>query len=403
MPRTWQTPLVVILSAGLVFALSAGMRQTFGLFLIPMTEELGWGRGSFAFPIALMTLVMGVLAPVMGGIADKYGAGKVMLLGGVLWAFGLYGMSIAITPLMLTAVMGGVIGLGTASTSVAISFGAAGRMIPEAERSRALGMITAIGSFGQMLLLPVGQFFISWLGWRKALSSLALLMVGVIPSALGLSGSRGKEQEKGGEQSLSQALREAGHRGFLLLTAGFFICGIHVSFIQVHLPAYAVDQGLDPEIGAWALFLVGMFNILGAYTWGGWGGRYSKKRLLSTIYISRSVLFSVLLLVPKTNITVLGFSAVMGFLWFGTLPLTSGLVGQFFGVRYLSTLFGIVYASHQAGGFVGAWLGGLVYDATQSYDLMWYLSIALGLFSAGLHAPINEQPVERLVVVEEAG
>jgi MFS family permease len=393
----WQTPLVIMFCGALVFMLSAGTRQTFGLFLRPMSTDLGWGREVFALSVAILTLFMGAVSPFMGALADRYGSGRVILFGGVLWAAGLYAMAHASSPLAITLATGLVVGLGAAATSVSIAIGAVGRQVPEAMRSKALGIVTAGGSVGQMLVLPLAQGMISWLGWQTALALLGGIMVLLIPAALGVGG-RPASPTAGG-LGLGQSLREAvRHRGFLLLTAGFFVCGFHVSFIGVHLPSYVVDRGIAPGIGAAALFLIGLFNILGSYAWGRWGGRHSKKWLLSSLYLTRGVVITVFFLVPATVTSVLVFAAAMGFLWLGTVPLTSGLVGQIFGVRYLSTLFGIVFFSHQVGGFLGAWLGGVIFDATHSYNLMWLFSIALALFSALVHLPIDEQPLVRPIL-----
>jgi predicted MFS family arabinose efflux permease len=304
-------------------------------------------------------------------------------------------MARAASPLGIALATGLVVGLGASATSVSIAIGAVGRQVPEAMRSRALGVVTAGGSVGQMLVLPAAQGLIAWLGWQTALMALGGIMVLMIPAALGVSGKPAALAPGG--QRIGQALTEAGgHRSYLLLTAGFFVCGFHVSFIATHLPSFVVDSGIAAGIGAVALVLIGVFNILGSYTWGRWGGRRSKKRLLSTIYFTRAVVIALFFVIPPSAVSVLVFAAVMGFLWLGTVPLTSGLVGQMFGVRYLSMLFGVVFFSHQVGGFLGAWLGGAVFDATRSYDLMWLISIALGVLSGLLHLPIDERPVERL-------
>jgi len=380
-----------------VFMLSAGARQTFGLFLHPMTTELGWGREVFALAVAVATLVLGGVTPFMGAVADKYGSGRVVLFGAVLWALGLYAMAHAASPLGLLVSAGIIVGFGASATSVSIAIGAVGRQVPDALRSKALGVVTAGGSVGQMLVLPLAQGLIAWLGWKLALTLLGAIMVFLVPAAAGLSGRPAGEAHAGGGPGVAAALTEAGgHRGYLLLTAGFFVCGFHVSFIATHLPSFVVDSGIAPGIGATALFLIGLFNILGSYAWGGWGGRHSKKYLLSTLYLSRAVLISLFYAVEPTPVTVLVFAGAMGFLWLGTVPLTSGLVGQIFGVRYLSMLFGIVFFSHQVGGFLGAWLGGYIFDVTHSYDLMWLFSIGLGIAAAVVHLPIDDKPVTRI-------
>jgi predicted MFS family arabinose efflux permease len=388
-----------MICGALVFMLSAGTRQTFGLYLHPMSSAQGWGREVFALAVAVLTLLMGAVTPFMGAVADRYGSGRVILFGGALWALGLYLMAAATTPLAITLATGVVVGLGASATSVSIAIGAVGRQVPEHLRSRALGVVTAGGSVGQMLVLPLAQGLIAWLDWKLALMSMGALMVLLIPAALGVGG-RPVADPGAGSQRVGHALVEAGrHQGFLLLTAGFFVCGFHVSFIATHLPSFVVDSGLPAGVGAAALFLVGVFNIFGSYTWGRLGGRRRKKRLLSVLYLARAALIGGFLAVPVSAASVLVFASAMGFLWLGTVPLTSGLVGQIFGVRYLSTLFGIVFFSHQVGGFLGAWLGGYVFDTTHSYTLMWLFSIALGIASALLHMPIDDKPVARVGTV----
>ncbi|HKJ00301.1 MAG TPA: MFS transporter [bacterium] len=390
-----------MLCGALVFMLSAGTRQSFGLFLRPMSSELGWGREVFGFSVALATLVIGGVAPFMGAVADRFGSGRVILLGGMLWALGLFGMAHSSTPLAMTLFTGLVVGMGAAATSVSIAIGAVGRQVPDAMRSKALGVVTSGGSVGQMLVLPLAQGLIAWLDWRLAMTLLGGIMVLLIPAALGLGARPVSGSGHGDSQRITQALAEAGgHRGFLLLTAGFFVCGFHVSFIATHLPSYVVDSGLLPSVGAAALFLIGLFNVAGSYAWGRWGGLHSKKYLLSTIYLARAAVITVFLLVPVSTLSVLLFAGAMGFLWLGTVPLTSGLVGQIFGVRYLSTLFGIVFFSHQVGGFLGAWLGGYLYDVTHSYTLVWLIAIALGVFSALVHLPIDDKPVQRIAMAK---
>lgn len=396
MTRKWQSPLVIMMGGAMVMLLVTGMRQAFGLFQIPITTEMGWGREVFSLSMAIMGLLMGFLSPLTGGIADRYGAGRVLLTGGVLWALGIYLMSTSTTPLMLILSIGIVIGLGTACTSVSIAMGATGRMVPDDMRSRALGFVAAGASTGQLLLTPLGHGLITWFGWKTALKLLSLAMAGMIPAALGLSGKMKVEAPETKGQTIRQSLAEASrHRGYLMLTAGFFVCGFHVSFVGVHLPAFAVDQGLSPGVGAWALTLLGAWNVFGSILWGRWGDRYRKKYLLSMLYSIRAVLFLLVLVVPINNVTIFLFAGVMGFTWLSTVPLTTGVVGDIFGVRYLSTLFGFVFASHQVGAFLGAWLGGRIFDATQSYDLMWMLSVALAVFSALIHLPIPDQPLRR--------
>jgi predicted MFS family arabinose efflux permease len=275
---------------------------------------------------------------------------------------------------------------------------AIGRQVPEEHRSWALGIGTAAGSLGQFLIVPLGQGFITLYGWQTALVLLALLTLVTVPLALPLAGRT--PEEPGRRQSLAEALVEAGgHGGYRLLVLGFFVCGFHVAFIQTHLPAFLVDRGLDPALGAQALALVGLFNIVGTYTAGVLGGRYSKKDMLSAIYLARAVVIALFVTVPLSRASVLAFAAAMGLLWLSTVPLTSGLVAQIFGIRYMATLFGIVFLSHQMGAFAGVWLGGRLYDATGSYDVVWWLAVALGVFAAIVHLPIDQRRVPRLAGV----
>lgn len=387
---------IIVASAAGVLFFSGGIRNTFGLFLRPMSESMGWGREVLSLSVALYTLVMGVGSPFMGALADKYGTGRVIVFGGLMWGLGVVAMAYAATPLAMVLTTGIVVGLGAAATSVSVTLGAVGRKVEPARRSTALGLATAGTSLGQMALLPVAQALIGVLGWNSALIALGLVMTLLVPLAWGLADAPAPHDTATEAGSMGAALSEAGnHRGFWLLTAGFFVCGFHVSFVAVHLPAFVVDQGLSAEVGITALLLVGFFNLFGATFWGRLGGSYSKPFLLSGIYALRAVLFTVVLFMPMTVYTVLAFASGVGFLWLGTVPLTSGLVGQIFGVRYLSTLFGIVFLGHQMGGFLGAWLGGWVYDVTQSYDLMWYGALGLGVFAALIHLPINAQAVKR--------
>jgi len=386
-----------------ILALAIGIRLSFGLFLQPMSQTLGWGRETFAFAIALQNILWGVTQPLMGMLADKYGARKVVAMGGLGYCLGLYLMSQATSPLTLNLTTGLLIGVSLSATSFAVVLGVVGRAVSERNRSMALGLASAGGSVGQALILPIGQALITAYGWVLALGGLAAIAFLMVPLAAALGPSERKSRKELNEQLISHAVAEAGlHRGYWLLMAGFFVCGFHVTFIATHFPAYIVDSGLSPGLGATALALIGLFNIIGSCFWGIVGGKYSKKYSLSSLYLARAVLIAALMLFPVSNLSVLVFASGMGFLWLGTVPLTSGLIGQIFGVRYLSTLFGIVFFSHQIGAFLGVWLGGYIFDVTGSYDIVWYVSIVLGVLSAFLHWPINEQPVARLALAEES-
>ncbi|MBL6958201.1 MAG: MFS transporter [Rhodospirillales bacterium] len=392
--------MLVLLAGAVILSLSMGIRQTFGLFLGPMTQVLETGRESFAFAMAIQNILWGAAQPFVGAVADKYGSMRVLLAGTVAYALGLVLMANAGSVLDLHLGGGVLIGFAMSATSFSIVLGAIGRLVPEEKRSMALGLASGGGSFGQFIMAPVGQQLINSFGWSQALMIMVLMIAFIAPLSL-LLGAKPSKQGGGigqsAEQTLREALREAkAHRGYLLLTLGFFVCGFQVVFIAVHLPVFITDAGLNPSIGATALALIGFFNIVGTYICGWLGGRYSKKYSLSTLYVLRSIVITVFIMVPLSETSVLVFASLMGLLWLGTVPLTSGLVAQIFGVRYMSTLFGIVFFSHQVGSFLGVWLGGWAFDATGSYDLIWYISIFLGIVAGLLHLPIAEQPVSRL-------
>ena len=394
----WRTPTLVLICAGIILTLALGTRQTFGLFLQPMSSELGWGRGHYSFALALSNLIWGIAQPFFGAWADKRGAGRVVAVCGLLYAGGLALMPFSTTPLMLDLSAGLLIGLGLSGVSFGIILGVVGRAFPPERRSFALGIASSGGSFGQFLMLPFGQLLISSFGWQVALMALAGTILATVPLATAMvEARRPAEQGAAKTQSLSSALREAGrHVGFWYLTAGFFVCGFQVAFISVHLPAYLLDVKMSPAVGATALALIGLFNIGGSFAAGYLGGRFSKKYLLSSIYFLRAGIVGLFVLFPVTPLSVYLFAAGIGFLWLGTVPLTNGLVGQIFGVRYVSTLFGIVFFSHQVGSFTGVWLGGYLFDATGSYTVVWVASIALAVLAGIINLPIDERPIERL-------
>ncbi|MGF1641256.1 MAG: MFS transporter [Rhodospirillales bacterium] len=390
---------IALICGALVLTLAMGIRQTFGLFLSPMSIDLGIGRESFALAMAIQNLLWGALQPLTGMIADRYGAGRVLAAGVVAYVAGLLVMSGATGTFGIYLGGGVLVGLAMSCTSFAVVLGAIGRAVTAEKRSMALGVASAGGSFGQFVMAPVGQGLITANGWSDALLTMAGLALLMAPLALALAGrlagsASGPAAVTVPAQSLRAAVAEAGrHGGYWYLSIGFFVCGFQVVFIAVHLPAYLGDIGLDAALGATALALIGFFNIVGTWGCGVLGGRYSKKYLLSGLYILRSLVIAVFLAAPKTEATVLLFAAAIGILWLGTVPLTSGLVAQIFGVRYMSTLFGLVFFSHQLGSFLGVWLGGVVFDATGSYDAIWIASILLGLAAAALHLPITEQPL----------
>jgi predicted MFS family arabinose efflux permease len=392
---TWRSPQVVIVAACLISMVGFGTRSVFGLFLDPMTTTHGWSRETFALALAIQNLIWGFGVPVAGAIADRYGPTRVIAIGAIIYAGGVYGMSVADTGSMFYWTGGLLTGIGVAFTAFSLAMAAMANVVGADRRSFVLGLGTAAGSLGQVLFSPLSQGFISAFGWQQALVLHAAIALVLIPLAVLLPAGPGDGAGKN-TQTLSGALHEAlHHRGFVLLTAGFFVCGFHVAFIAVHFPAYVKDLGLPASVGAWSLAIIGLFNIAGSFLSGVIGQRYSKKGTLSIIYLARAVVIVCLLLLPKTALVIYLFSASMGLLWLSTVPLTTGIVAQVFGVRYLATLFGVVFLSHQIGSFIGVWLGGRLYDASGSYDSMWWAGVVFGLLAAIVHWPINEAPISR--------
>ena len=391
---------VIVLAGGLVMFLALGIRQGFGLFLAPMSLDLGWGREDFALAIALQNLIWGICQPFTGMIADQYGARRVVVLGGALYVAGLALMATTAGPAQLHLGAGFVLGIALSAVTFAVVLGAVGKMVAPERRGLALGFVSAGGSAGQFLVVPTSQALIDGMGWGAALLVLAAAAFVIMPLGAAFAGARQAQGTQTAEpaQSLGQALGEAGrHRGYWLLVAGFFVCGFHVTFIMVHLPAFITDSGLPAWLGGAALALVGFFNIIGTFVCGALGDRYRKKYVLSLLYLARAGVIAAFLALPITESSVLAFASAMGLLWLGTVPLTSGLVAQIFGVRYMTTLFGVVFLSHQIGAFLGAWLGGYVFDLTGSYTQVWVAAIVLGLAAALLHWPIADRPVPRLL------
>ncbi|WP_298188880.1 MFS transporter [uncultured Pseudomonas sp.] len=396
-----RTTLWIMLGGSLILGLSLGIRHGFGLFLPPMSAEFGWGREVFAFAIALQNLIWGLTQPFTGALADRFGARSTVIVGGILYAIGLACMGLADSPMSLSLSAGLLIGLGLSGTSFSVILGAVGRAVPMEKRSMAMGIAAAAGSFGQFVMLPGTLGLLSWLGWSVALMALGLLVALIIPLATMLKDT--PLPHSGDEQTLGEALREAcGHSGFWLLALGFFVCGFQVVFIGVHLPAYLVDQHLPAMVGTTVLALVGLFNIFGTYIAGLLGGRMSKPRLLSALYLARAVVIMAFIMTPLTVWSAYAFGVAMGLLWLSTVPLTNGTVATLFGVRNLSMLGGIVFLFHQLGAFLGGWMGGYLYDRTGSYDLVWQIAVLLSLLAAALNWPVREQPVARLQQ-QEAG
>lgn len=387
--------LIAIACGAVIVCIGMGLRQSFGLFLRPVSADLSLGREVFAFAIAIQNIVWGVSQPFAGAIADKYGAGRVVASGGILYALGLYLAAGASDPMGLHVSLGLLIGLGLSGTTFAVVLGAVGRMVPEGRRGLALGLATAGGSLGMFIFVPAGQALLTEVGWINALIALAAVSALMVVLSGGVAGKPGGGAVE--RQSLSEAIVEArGHSGYWLLTLGFFVCGFHVTFIAVHLPAFLADEGLSPMVGATALGVIGLFNIVSGIMAGVFGDKFRKKFTLSWLYILRAVVIAGFLIFPITEVSALVFAAGIGLLWLGTVPLTSALVADIFGPRYLSTLFGFVFFSHQVGSFLGAWLGGYVFDLTGSYTPVWLAAIALGVIAALLHMPIADQPVARI-------
>ncbi|RYE08303.1 MAG: MFS transporter [Hyphomicrobiales bacterium] len=392
-PRSTAVPLLVLVIAGcLIAAITNGIRTTFGLFTLPMTAELGLSREAWGMAMAIQNLVWGMAQPFAGAIADKYGTARVVVFGLVVYAAGLVLMVVSPDALLLNLTAGILCGVGIATSSFSIVMVAFGRNVPAEKRPMIFGVATAASSFGQFAFAPIGQGFISAFEWQNALVYLAVFLVAAIPLAWAL---RGKTENPTGQADLRfmEALSRAwGHGSYRLLVIGFFVCGFHLAFINVHMPAYLVQCGLTPEVGSWSIAIIGLFNIAGSLSAGYLGGKLPKQLMLATIYFSRAVAIALFMLFPVTELSAYIFAAAMGFLWLSTVPLTAGLVSLFFGARYMGMLYGVAFFSHQLGSFVGVWLGGYAFDVTGSYSLVWYLGILLGLGSAAIHLPIRERP-----------
>ncbi|MFT5392208.1 MAG: MFS family permease [Gammaproteobacteria bacterium] len=379
----------------MIVFVAGGLRQSLGLFLRPVTLDLEVGRQVFGLVLALQALLFGLAQPVIGLAADRLGAARVIIAGAVLYALGLWLASQAESPWMLNTSLGLIVGLGLAGTTHVVVLGAVGRVVSNERRGIVFGTVIASGSLGMFFLVPVMQEALELVGWRDTLI-IAGVAVALLPLlALGLMSDT--LQTSGPAQSIREAVHEArSHRGYVLLTAGFFVCGFHVTFIATHLPAFFADSGVSSSVGSFAFAVIGLANVAGAYIFGALGDRYRKKNLLTYIYLGRAVLMGLILVIPVNDSTAVVFGIALGLLWLGTVPLTSGIVAQVFGTRYFSMLFGVVSLSHQLGSFTGAWLGGVIYDITGNYDAMWMLSVLLGLTAAALHWPINDRPLARL-------
>ncbi|MBU3710252.1 MAG: MFS transporter [Limnohabitans sp.] len=388
----WQ----VLLCGAAILTLSMGVRHGFGLWLQPMTQAQNWSRENFAFAIAIQNLTWGFAGIFSGMLADRYGAFRVLLVCGLLYTLGLFGMSASATPELFTLTGGIVIGIAQAGTTYAVIYGVIGRNIPVEKRSWAMGVAAAAGSFGQFLMVPTEGWLIQYFGWQMALVVLGMLSLLTLPLALGLREPSLNVHGGQHRQPIGEALREAfGYRSFQLLMAGYFVCGFQVVFIAVHMPSYLKDHGLAPEVASYALALIGLFNVFGTYAAGVLGQKFLKTHILAAIYFLRALAIVVFMLAPLTPLSVYIFSSFMGLLWLSTVPPTNAVIAQIFGIAHMSMLGGFVFMSHQVGSFMGVWLGGVLYDLTGKYDSVWYLAIALGIFAGMINLPVRETAIPR--------
>ena len=396
----WRTPLVVLVCGCLIAMISFGPRSALGFFLTPMSQEHHWGRDVFSMALAIQNLLWGVTQPFAGGIADRYGANRVLIAGALLYAAGLALMAHSTTPGLLDLSAGVLIGVGLSGASFTIVLGAFGKLLPPEWRSVAFGIGTAAGSFGQFLFSPVAVALMQSFGWRGTLTIFGAVMLVVVPLAVALATPRtAAPVAVMPAQSFRQAITEAfAHRSYVLLVVGFFTCGFQLAFTTVHLPAYLIDRGLSAQVGGWTLATIGLFNIFGSIGSGYLGARMPKRYILSLIYFARALSILIFITLPPSTSATLIYGAVTGLLWLSTVPPTSGLVATMFGTRWLAMLFGFAFFSHQVGGFLGVWLGGLVFDYVGSYNPVWYLAIFFGVMSAIINLPIIEKPVERAAV-----
>jgi MFS family permease len=386
----------VLLCGAMIVTLSMGIRHGFGLWLQPITMERGWTRETFAFALAVQNLAWGLAGPVAGALADRFGAFRVIIVGALLYSAGLVLMALATSGLAFTGSAGLLLGMAQSGTTYAVIYGVIGRNVDPMKRSWAMGVAAAAGSFGQFLMVPVENWLIGAWGWQNALFILGCLALAIAPLAFGLREPKAAATPGAQHQSIGAALREAfAYPSFQLLMAGYFVCGFQVVFIGVHMPSYLKDNGLTPDVATTALALIGLFNVFGTYSAGVIGQRWPKRYLLSSIYILRSVAIVIFLAAPLTPWSVYLFSAVIGLLWLSTVPPTNAVIAQIFGVRYLSMLGGFVFLSHQVGSFLGVWLGGKLYDTTGSYDVVWWIAVALGVFAALVNLPVREGAIAR--------
>jgi MFS family permease len=402
-PPSWRTPAVIVLCGCLISMIGFGPRATLGFFLTPMSNANGWGREVFALSVAVQTLLYGAAQPFSGAIADRFGTIRVIIVGTLLYAAGIFMMAHASTPGMLYLSSGVLIGFGLSGCSFNLVISSFGKLLPDSWRSLAFGAGTAAGSFGQFLFSPLGVYLIDAFGWRAALEIFAALLLLIVPLAVAIATPRSDAPAAPGvapsaaqTQTYRQALAEAfGHRSFILLVLGFFTCGFQLGFVTLHLPAYLIDRGLSAQVGGWTLGVIGLFNIVGAMLSGWLGGFWPKRYILSFIYFARALAVVFLITLPASPVVTLVYGAVTGLLWLSSVPPTSGLVVVMFGTRWLAMLFGVAFFSHQVGGFLGIYLGGVLYQQTGSYDVVWWLGVVFGVISAVINLPIVEKPVQR--------
>jgi MFS family permease len=386
----------VLLCSAAIVTLSMGIRHGFGLWLLPITTDRGWSRETFAFAMAVQNLAWGLAGPIVGGLADRFGAFRVLVAGAVAYAAGLVLMALATSGLAFTGSAGLLLGVAQSGCTYAVVYGVVARNVSAQRRSWAMGVTAAAGSFGQFLMVPVENWMIADFGWQNALFLLGCAALAIAPLALGLKEPARVPGAATAQQSIGAALREAfGHGSFRLLMAGYFVCGFQVVFIGIHMPSYLKDKGLGPEVATMALALIGLFNVIGTYAAGEIGQRWPKRYLLSAIYLLRSIAIVAFLWLPLTAISVYVFASAMGLLWLSTVPPTNAVVAQIFGVQYMSMLSGFVFLSHQIGSFMGVWLGGKLYDSTGSYDVVWWIAVALGVFAGLVNLPVRETPIAR--------
>jgi MFS family permease len=396
---TWRTPMLIIGFGCLISLMSFGPRSSLGFFLTPMSAANHWGRDVFAFALALQNLLWGIGQPLAGMIADRFGAGRVFCAGGLMYAAGLALMAHATSAPLLDVSAGVLVGFGLSGTSFMVILAAFAKLLPPERRSVAFGFGTAAGSFGQFLYSPIAVALMDNFGWQQTLTIFAASTLLVLPLSLGLATPKTDGSRAAAQQSLRHALGEAfGHGSYLMLVLGFFTCGFQLAFITVHLPSYLVDRGLSATVGGWTLATIGLFNIIGSISSGWLGDRMPKRYLLSFIYFVRAAAIFAFITIPITPVTCIAFGATMGLMWLSTVPPTNGIIAVMFGTRWLATLGGFAFLSHQIGGFLGAWLGGIVFDRTGSYDMVWWLAILFGVLSALINMPIVEKPVARAAV-----